>query len=330
MTAAIEGLVGSGEVTWSERGFEDEDLDQTWYVMAATDDPEVNARVSELAEQQRIFCVRADDADAATAFTPAVGQPRRRHRRGDGQPRPRTGTRDARAGVRDDIVAALREGSVGSRHHRDPDPGVVLVGGGPGDPELISVAGRKALMEADLVVADRLAPRELLAELPGRHRDRRRGQAAPRALGTSRSRSTGSSSRPRSPVRRVARFKGGDNFVFGRGYEEVLACQEAGVPVTVIPGISSPFAVPAVAGIPVTHRGVTHDLDGRLRPPAPGPPRLARPVGRTGQAARHAGADDGGGQRPDDRGGAAARRPRGGDPGGRRLRRARCPPSAPC
>ena len=53
--------------------------------MAATDDTEVNERVSELAEQQRIFCVRADDADAATAFTPAVGQPRRRHRRRDGQ-----------------------------------------------------------------------------------------------------------------------------------------------------------------------------------------------------------------------------------------------------
>src|SRR3954451_5553957 len=73
VTAAIEGLVGSGEVTWSERGFADEDLDRTWYVMAATDDREVNARVSRLAEQQRIFCVRADDADAATAFTPAVG-----------------------------------------------------------------------------------------------------------------------------------------------------------------------------------------------------------------------------------------------------------------
>ena len=72
--------------------------------------------------------------------------------------------------------------------------------------------------------------------------------------------------------RRVARFKGGDNFVFGRGYEEVLACQEAGVPVTVIPGISSPFAVPAAAGIPVTHRGVTHDLtivSGHLPPGHP-------------------------------------------------------------
>src|SRR3954447_8338647 len=54
VTAAIEGLVGSGEVTWSERGFADADLDQVWYVMAATDDADVNARVSELAEQQRI------------------------------------------------------------------------------------------------------------------------------------------------------------------------------------------------------------------------------------------------------------------------------------
>ncbi len=72
--------------------------------------------------------------------------------------------------------------------------------------------------------------------------------------------------------KRVVRFKGGDNFVFGRGYEEVMACQEAGVPVTIIPGISSPLAVPAVAGIPVTHRGVTHDLtivSGHLPPGHP-------------------------------------------------------------
>ena len=79
--------------------------------MAATDDPAVNARVSELAEQQRIFCVRADDADAATAFTPAVGSHAGVTVAVMGA-RPRTGTRDAHAGVRDDIVAALREGSL--------------------------------------------------------------------------------------------------------------------------------------------------------------------------------------------------------------------------
>jgi uroporphyrin-III C-methyltransferase / precorrin-2 dehydrogenase / sirohydrochlorin ferrochelatase len=69
--------------------------------------------------------------------------------------------------------------------------------------------------------------------------------------------------------KRVVRFKGGDNFVFGRGYEEVLACREAGVPVTVIPGLSSPIAVPGVVGIPVTHRGVAHEftvVSGHLPP----------------------------------------------------------------
>ena len=67
----------------------------------------------------------------------------------------------------------------------------------------------------------------------------------------------------------MVRFKGGDSFVFGRGYEEVLACRAAGVPVTVIPGLTSPIAVPAVAGIPVTHRGVAHDftvVSGHLPP----------------------------------------------------------------
>ena len=270
VTPSIEGLVRSGEVSWSERGFADDDLDQTWYVMAATDDAEVNARVSELAEQQRIFCVRTDNADAATAFTPAVGS----H---DGVTVAVVGASAAdrnprrSAGVRDDIVAAMREGSVGSRHHRQRAPGVVLVGGGPGDPELISVAGRKALMEADLVVADRLAPRELLAELPS---DTEIVDVAklPRGRATTQEQINQIIVEAALAGRRVARFKGGDNFVFGRGFEEVIACREAGVPVTVIPGISSPFAVPAAAGIPVTHRGVTHDLtivSGHLPPGHP-------------------------------------------------------------
>lgn len=271
VTPAIEGLVGSGEVRWQPRGFVDADLDGAWYVMAATDDRAVNERVSELAEQHRVFCVRADDADAATAFTPAVGS----HggvtvavmgsTAADREPR-------RSAGVRDDIVAGLREGSVTARqHHRRSQPGVVLVGGGPGHPELISVAGRKALMEADLVVADRLAPRELLAELPS---DTEIVDVAklPRGRSATQEQINRIIVDAALAGRRVARFKGGDNFVFGRGYEEVIACREAGVPVTVIPGISSPLAVPAVAGIPVTHRGVAHDLtivSGHLPPGHP-------------------------------------------------------------
>ena len=154
----------------------------------------------------------------------------------------------------------------------------MLVGGGPGDPELISVAGRKALMEADVVVADRLAPRELLAELPA---DIEIVDVAklPRGRSAQQEEINRVIVEAAQAGKRVARFKGGDNFVFGRGYEEVIACQEAGVPVTVIPGISSPLAVPGRRRHP-GHAPRRHPrLHRRLRPPAARPPRVA---GRSG------------------------------------------------
>jgi len=262
-TPSIEALADAGEIGWERRGFEDADLDETWYVVAATNDPAANAAVSASAEARRIFCVRADDADAATAWTPAVG----RHA---GVTVAVLGNRDPQrsAAVRDEILEGLREGTIAAPHHRDKTPGVVLVGGGPGDPELMSVAGRKALMEADVVVADRLAPRDLLGELPSTTelidvakipRGRFTAQEAINALIVERA----------LAGKRVVRFKGGDSFVFGRGFEEVLACRAAGVPVTVVPGLTSPVAVPALAGIPVTHRGVAHDftvISGHLPP----------------------------------------------------------------
>ncbi len=266
VTPAIEGLVGAGEVTWIERRFEPEDLDETWYVIAATRDQAANESVSAAAEERRIFCVRADDATEATAWTPAVG----RHA---GVTVAVLGNRDPRrsASVRDEILEGLREGTIAARHHRERSPGVVLVGGGPGDPELISVAGRKALMEADVVVADRLAPRELLGELPA---DVELIDVAklPRGRSAQQEEINRLVVEHAQAGKLVVRFKGGDNFVFGRGYEEVIACREAGVPVTVIPGLSSPIAVPAVAGIPVTHRGVAHDftvISGHLPPGDP-------------------------------------------------------------
>jgi uroporphyrin-III C-methyltransferase / precorrin-2 dehydrogenase / sirohydrochlorin ferrochelatase len=254
VTPAIEGQVLAGEVAWVQRGFRDVDLADTWYVIAATDDAGVNETVSKSAEVARVFCVRSDDGTSATAWTPAVG-------RYDGLTLAVLGRREPRrtAAVRDAIVTALHEGTVAAGERRPSVPGVTLVGGGPGHPELISVAGRKALMEADVVVADRLAPRELLGDLPATTEvvdvaKLPRGSAArqeeinrlvvDRALGG----------------QRVVRFKGGDSFVFGRGFEEVEACRRAGVAVQVIPGLSSPLAVPAVAGIPVTHRAVAHDF----------------------------------------------------------------------
>jgi uroporphyrin-III C-methyltransferase/precorrin-2 dehydrogenase/sirohydrochlorin ferrochelatase len=265
-TPAVEGLAGSGEITWHERGFEPGDVDEAWYVIAATDDRGVNERVSAACEAQRIFCVRADDATQASAWTPAVG----RHA---GVTVAVLGNREPRksAAIRDGIVAALRDGQIVAPHDDDRAPGVVLVGGGPGDPELITVAARRALSEADVVVADRLAPRELLDELSPDVElidvtKLPRGRAAAqeeinrvivdRALAG----------------KRVVRFKGGDSFVYGRGFEEALACEEAGVPWTVIPGLTSAISVPAVAGIPVTHRGVAHDftvVSGHLPPDHP-------------------------------------------------------------
>lgn len=270
VTPAIEGLVGSGEITWHQRPFEDADVDGAWYVIAVTDDRAVNNRISELCEAQRTFCVRSDDATLGTAWTPAVG-------REAGITVAVVGNRDPRrsASVRDEIVAALRAGTIAAPHHRatapERSPGVTLVGGGPGDPELISVAGHKALMNADVVVADRLAPRELLGDLPA---DVELVDVAKLPRG----RSAMQEEINRIIVdralagKRVVRFKGGDNFVFGRGYEEVIACREAGVPVRVIPGLTSPVSVPGIAGIPVTHRGVAHEftvVSGHVAPDDP-------------------------------------------------------------
>lgn len=264
VTPALQGMVEAGELTWAERAFVASDLDAAWYVVAATDDHAVNESVSVAAEERRIFCVRSDDASRATAWTPASG-------RGAGVTVAVLGdTRDPRrsAGLRDEILDGLREGTLGQRRAGPHTPGVTLVGGGPGDPELLTVAARRALMGADVVVADRLAPRAALGDLPS---DVELYDVAK----LPRSRSAQQEEINRIIVeqalagRRVVRFKGGDSFVFGRGYEEVLACREAGVAVTVVPGITSPVSVPGLAGIPVTHRGVAHDftvISGHLPP----------------------------------------------------------------
>ncbi|HEV2583701.1 MAG TPA: uroporphyrinogen-III C-methyltransferase [Ktedonobacteraceae bacterium] len=135
----------------------------------------------------------------------------------------------------------------------NPPGKVYLIGAGPGDPELITVKGLRCLSRADVVLYDHLVSPELLAEAPARAElvsvGKRAGhhsmaQAEINALMISYA----------CAGRVVARLKGGDPFVFGRGGEEVLALIQAGVPFEVVPGISSALAVPASAGIPVTHR----------------------------------------------------------------------------
>lgn len=162
--------------------------------------------------------------------------------------------------IRDAVALALDTGALPLRPRRPAHPGwVALVGGGPGDPGLITVRGRRLLAEADVVIADRLAPHELLRQLapgvevvdagkaPGAHT---LDQDAINALLVERARAG----------QRVVRLKGGDPHVFGRGGEEALACARAGVRFTVVPGVTSAVAAPAAAGIPLTHRGVSRDF----------------------------------------------------------------------
>jgi len=136
---------------------------------------------------------------------------------------------------------------------------VVLVGAGPGDPDLITVKGAKAVAEADVIVYDRLAAPALLEHAP----------ASAERIYVGKQPGGHAMTQPEIDAvlveqallgRTVVRLKGGDPFVFGRGGEELLACAEAGIPCEVIPGITSAVAAPSAAGIPVTHRGIARSV----------------------------------------------------------------------
>ncbi|GAA4476350.1 uroporphyrinogen-III C-methyltransferase [Rhodococcus olei] len=264
VTPAVEGMVTGGQVTAELRDYADGDLDGAWYAIACTDEPDTNAAVVAEAEGRRIFCVRADNAKLGTAVTPASASfdglevgvlAGGAHRRS--------------AAVRTAIVEALQAGTL--TDDEPHAPGVALVGGGPGDPDLISVRGRRLLARADVVVADRLAPPELLAEL-GPQVEVIDAAKIPYGRAMAQEAINTALIENAKAGKFVVRLKGGDPFVFGRGYEELEACAEAGVPVTVVPGITSAIAVPSAAGIPVTHRGVTHEfvvVSGHVAPDHP-------------------------------------------------------------
>ncbi|MFB1298696.1 uroporphyrinogen-III C-methyltransferase [Mycobacterium sp. pW049] len=265
-TPAVEAIDG---ITLTLREFRDGDLEGAWYVIAATDDPDVNAAIVAEAESRRIFCVRADVAVEGTAVTPATFEYEGlavgvlaggEHRRS--------------ASIRTAIREALQQGVLTDDSGQESGVvkgGVALVGGGPGDPELVTVRGRRLLAHADVVVADRLAPQELLAELSP---DVEVIDAAKIPYGRAMAQDAINDvliARAKEG-KFVVRLKGGDPFVFARGYEEVIACADAGIPVTVVPGVTSAIAVPALAGVPVTHRGLTHEfvvVSGHLAPDHP-------------------------------------------------------------
>lgn len=267
----LRDLVVDGAVRWEDREVAEGDVDGVWLVHAATGDPAANAALCRWADERRVWCVDAGDGRKGSARTPATAT----HAGlvlgvvSDGDPDP------ARvAAVRDALATELTCGSLDLRRRRQrPGRGrVVLVGGGPGAADLLTVRGRRALAEADVVVADRLGPTSLLADLPQDVEVIDVGKTP------------GLHAVPQEEINRVlveqaqrgrtvVRLKGGDPFVYGRGGEEVLACRAHGIPVEVVPGVSSVLAAPAAAGIPLTHRGTVGALHvahghGELEPAA--------------------------------------------------------------
>lgn len=246
--------VASGEVAWVDRTVRAEDCDGVWLVHAATSDPRTNAAVCRWATERRVFSVSASAVEDGTARTPAslrhaglvVGVASTGH----ADPA-RTVT------VRDRLAATLRLEQVDLRPQRTSAARgrVVLVGGGPGAADLVTIRGRRALSEADVVVTDRLGPTSLLDELPETVEVIDVGKT-PGHHAVSQEEINRIIVEQAERGRTVVRLKGGDPYLFGRGGEEVQACRAHGIPVEVVPGVSSALAAPAAADIPLTHRGV--------------------------------------------------------------------------
>jgi uroporphyrin-III C-methyltransferase/precorrin-2 dehydrogenase/sirohydrochlorin ferrochelatase len=268
---ALADLAERGRLDWQQRDYAPGDLHDAWLALACTADAAVNAAVLAEAESARIWCLRADDARAASAWMPATGRtgPATVAVHADRDPRQAATLRDVAVEA---VSEALTAGAAPrSRPGSRPRGRVTLVGGGPGDPGLITVRGIERLAEADVVVVDRLAP---LAVLEGLREDVEvidvgkipRGRFTPQesinALLVEHARAG----------RCVVRLKGGDPFVFGRGREEVDACLAAGVPVEVVPGVTSAVAVPELVGVPATHRGLSQGFTVVSGHAAPGDP----------------------------------------------------------
>ena len=248
--AALKDLADAGLLTWKPRTYLPSDVDGVWFVQTATGDPAVDTQVAADAEAQRVWCVNASDHEASAAWTPAVAVV------DDVQIAVNAGGDPRRAmALRDAVATALETGDLPLRRRRASAGSVALVGGGPGDTGLITVRGRRLLGQADVVVADRLGPRELLNEL------------APDVRVIEVGKTPGNHPVPQAEINRilvdealaghrVVRLKGGDPYVLGRGGEEAEFCRQYGVEVEVVSGVTSAISVPAAAGIPVTHRGL--------------------------------------------------------------------------
>lgn len=243
-------------VTWSARELKPGDLDGVRLVHLATGDLEHDRRAAELCAERGIWCINAGESARGSAVVPArtdVDTP-------SGPVTVAVTSNDPGRSVRvrNRISEHLRTSP--ALRPRRPNPGwVALVGGGPGEAGLITARGLTLLHSADVVVVDRLAPQEVLESLD------------PEVEVIDVGKRVGHHPVPQNEIndllieharagRGVVRLKGGDPYVLGRGGEERLACEAAGISVELVPGVSSAIAVPAAAGIPVTHRGLSRGV----------------------------------------------------------------------
>src|SRR6266508_1401471 len=279
----------AGAAVVLRRRFRPEDLDGAWLAVAAATPP-VNREVAAAAEARRILVNAVDDPDAATAYTAGV------LRRGDATVAISTGGRaPALAGLLREALDALLPRDVGAwvdaaqreragwkrervplatrrplllrkldalyassagEDDAPPPAGLVsIVGAGPGDPGLLTRRAAHRLAHADLVLYDALLHPKVLRLAPRAHcfhvgKRARRPSVSQRAIQRLLVRAARAG-------KRAVRLKCGDPFVLGRGGEEALALAAAGVAFEVVPGVSSAIAAPALAGIPVTHRGLS-------------------------------------------------------------------------
>jgi uroporphyrin-III C-methyltransferase len=234
--AALEDLADRGEITWQARLHRVEDLAGAWLVVAATGNAQDDAAVVEDADSRGVWSIGPGHGSLS-------GE----------EPHSADATDPAGTGL--------------------PGPGTVtLVGGGPSAEGLLTVAGLRAVRGADVVVVDRLAPLGVLDDL-GEEVEVIDVSKIPRGRSASQDDINAVLVDRARAGRAVVRLKGGDPYVFGRGMEEALACAEAGIPVAVVPGVTSAVAAPELAGIPVTHRGLSQGFTVVSGHVPPGDPR---------------------------------------------------------
>lgn len=275
ITAELNNLAS----TVHRRAFEPTDVDGSWLVLACTEDEQVNQAVAIAAASAGIWCVRSDEAEQSAAWLAATGQ-------ADGLTVAVSAGADPRraAAVRDFAVRAIESGDWQARRHRRSNGRVVLVGGGPGDPGLLTLRGYRAMCDADVVVTDRLGPTQLLESLPPDVEVIDVGKT-PRGEATSQEDINDLLVRRAKAGDVVVRLKGGDPFVLGRGSEEVAACAAAGVEVEVVPGVTSAIAASTLAGVPLTRRGTAQEFTVASGHVPPGDPRSTVDWDRLGAGA---------------------------------------------